>query len=81
MRALALVPLLLATAAPAKQLVVCTKYPVPGREHTLNPNAPPALQRQELLKFCETVTVPDPPAWQNTLNPITDFRHDPRAFT
>lgn len=65
----------------AKSLVVCSKVLLPGKEHTLNPNAPPDKQVQEKQNFCETIEVPDPPVWENTMTPITDFKHDPRAFT
>lgn len=65
----------------AKNLVVCEKVSLPGKEHSLNPNAPKDKQVQEKVNVCETVTVPDPPVWENEINPITDFKHDPRAFT
>lgn len=65
----------------AKLVTVCTKYPVPGIAHTLNPHAPKDKQVQERINFCEQVTIPDPPAWLDHMTPVTDFRRDPRAFT
>jgi hypothetical protein len=61
---------------PAETIVVCAPMSLPGKENTLNPNAPPDKQVQDTIKVCAQITVPDKP-WTG---PITDYHHDPRAF-
>lgn len=65
----------------ALQIMACSHEPVPGKDHVLNPHAPVSKQVQERHTVCEQVTLPDPPCWENKMCPITDFKHDPRAFT
>lgn len=64
--------------APVK---VCETAPMPGPAYTLNPNAPPEQRRQVLLRACEVIQVPDPTHSLSPYEKITDFQHDPRAFT
>lgn len=57
---------------------VCARLPLPGPEHVLNPNDPPARQVRETVLVCETVTVPE-----REINPVkrsADYRRDPRSF-
>jgi hypothetical protein len=75
---LLLVALALAFPGPsrAETIIACEKVELPGKEHTLNPFAPPKMQRQEKIALCSVVEVPT----HNRLGPIIDRKHDPRAW-
>jgi hypothetical protein len=84
----ALIVALLLWSGPARSAVihtspvtVCETAPLPGAANTLNPNAPPDQRRQQLLRACTVVEVPDPTHALSPYQKITDFKHDPRAFT
>jgi hypothetical protein len=67
---------IISRSAHAEPVLVCERIELPGKEHTPNPNDPPAKQRQETIKLCSQVEIPDKP-WTG---PVIDYRRDPRVF-
>lgn len=62
-------------------VTVCEALPLPGPDNTINPNAPVGQRRQIVLHICQAIQVPDPTHELSPYEKITDFKHDPRAFT
>lgn len=61
----------LVTNAAAGKILLCEKRQLPGKQHTLNPHAPPGEQRQEIIKVCVEV-LPDGQRPSGPVNIITE---------